>query len=386
MEVMIIGCVDHKNATSYEWDKSFPNIEEFDVLIIDLTHFPKKGTEVLYDNISELEKATSTFMRTGREIFCIIDKPVRLTSMLEGVTIENYSWIPYFKNLSIYSRKKGKSQQVINKIFSKYFAFVEEWIYELHWKWVRGANFNYLAINKSGKPIAGTIDYGNGKIHLLPKTTKINVVNSVRLLFDIAIGKGMEEFPWRNTIQIPKLLEIEEKITSKKEKIRLIEEEIKNLEKEWKNQESYRDLFSRDDAKIPKAVQKIMFDFGIKTNETPKGHVVDLINEKIGIEVTSIKGKVNAKTKKITQLSRFNEEKTDEKIVFVANTYNELSIDDRINKEHITPTMEKFIESLKASFLTTQTLYEIWIKVMKNKMTSHEACTLIFNTNGVVRI
>ena len=33
------------------------------------------------------------------------------------------------------------------------------------------------------------------------------------------------------------------------------------------------------------------------------------INEKVGIEVTSIKGKVNAKTKKLTQLSRFNEEK-----------------------------------------------------------------------------
>jgi hypothetical protein len=155
----------------------------------------------------------------------------------------------------------------------------------------------------------------------------------------------------------------------------------------WKEQESYRDVFSKDDNKVPKAVQKILADLGIETKETPAGYVIDLVSDKVGVEVTSIKGKVDAKTSKVTQLSRFIEEERDQqKVIFVANTYKEIPIAERYDKEHVTETMEKFLKSVEVSFVTALTLYHLWLKVQKREMRADKAATLILENSGVLRI
>jgi len=228
---------------------------------------------------------------------------------------------------------------------------------------------------------------GGGKIHLLPKTTKISVSDSIKLLVDLTLGKEPEEYPWRSAIRIPGLQEYEAEIKLKSNNIDLIEKEIEDLKKKWRDRERYRDLFSKNDNKTPKAVQRILADLGIKTRKTTPGYVIDLISEKVGVEVTSIKRKVNAKTKKINQLTRFVEEtRKEEKVVFVANTYNDLPIADRMTKEHITREMESFLRSIEVSFLTTLTLYQLWMKVITKEMSAEEASSLILEKKGVVRI
>jgi cell division protein FtsL len=66
---------------------------------------------------------------------------------------------------------------------------------------------------------------------------------------------------------------------------------------------------------------------------------VDLKNKTIAIEVTSIKDKIKANTKKVTQLSRFiEEERKNEKVILIANTYKELALNERMDKKHISDT------------------------------------------------
>jgi hypothetical protein len=145
--------------------------------------------------------------------------------------------------------------------------------------------------------------------------------------------------------------------------------------------------FQKITIKSLKQLKKILADLGIETEETNKGNVIDLKGVKVGVEVTSVKGKINAKNKKINQLSRFIEEqKKNEKVIFVAKTYNELPIEERRNREHITPTMRNFIKTIQTSFLTTLTLYDLWMKVRRQELTNKEASSVILNTNGEVKL
>jgi hypothetical protein len=383
-KVLVIGLGNYETASRVQWNQHFPNIEEFDSLIIDLTSFLKNKLDAtIFDSLEELRRATRTFMRTNREIFCIIDEPISIDEASEI----NYAWFPFHERLSIIRKKPGKSKTVRNQRFAEYFKFVGEWNYEIYWKWISSFSFDFICVNKSGKAVAGTLTHGQSKIHLLPKTTKISVSDSIKLLIDLALGKELTEYPWRKEIETPGLQEIEAEMESKRVEIDLIKKEMKDLENKWKDRERYRDLFSKDAHKIPKAVQRILADLGIETRITPKGHVIDLISEKVGVEVTSIKGKINAKNKKVSQLSRFiEEERKEEKVIFVANTHKELPITERMGKEDITATMEKFLESVQVCFITTLTLYQLWMRVLKKEMSIKEASSLILTKVGVLRI
>lgn len=384
--IVVVGNGKHNRATCIHWRQPFLNIEEFDSLIVDLTSFPKDELTVdLLNKLEELREVTTTFISTGREIFCIIDEP--LSSQMSNL---NYFWVPGYSDLSIIRKKTGKSKKVINERFAEYLAFVENWKYEIKLESIF-YEINSICVNKSGNDVASTITskliHGNGKIYLLPKTTKMSVSDSIELLIDLALGKEITEYPWRNEIEIPGLQKIESEIDVERGKIDSIRKKIEKLKLKWKNQESYRDIFSKDDNKVPKATQRILGDLGIRTKETVKGYVVDLINQKVAVEVTSIKGKVNAKTKKVNQLSRFiEEEKKEEKVIFVANTYKELPVKERVGKEHITRTMEKFLKSVHVCFMTTLTLYQLWSKVLRKEMSARKAASVILEKEGSLQI
>jgi len=107
----------------------------------------------------------------------------------------------------------------------------------------------------------------------------------------------------------------------------------------------------------------MLANFGIKTELTPPGYVVDLLSKEVAVEVTCIKGKVDAQTKKINQLSRFIEtERTNQKVIFIANTYKELPIIERNGKEHLTQTMNEYLKAVNVCLMTTLTLYRLWLK------------------------
>lgn len=333
-------------------------------------------------------------MSTGRETFCIMDEPINFVKLdrindFMGVDKINYFWVPDRNNLSIEPKKTGKSKIIKNERFEEYFNFVEMWDFEIEWKPIFGYSFSPICVNKSNNAIAGTLSmsFVKGKIHLLPKTTKINVSDSIELLIDLAIGKETTEYTWRKQIDIPTLQPIETKLELTRNKMKSIKKEIEALKHDWADQERYRDLFSKDSDKVEEAVQRMLADLGIETEKTRKGHVIDLISDRVAVEVTSIKGKVKARTKKVTQLSRFIEEKrTEEKVIFVANTYKELPPSERINKKPVSNTMKKFLESTDVCFMSTLILYKLWLKTVKKEMSVKKASSLILKEDGLLKL
>ncbi|HUU86994.1 MAG TPA: hypothetical protein VMX17_04485 [Candidatus Glassbacteria bacterium] len=365
-KILIIGSTPHEKVDNIKWTQPFPDIEKYDSLIIDLVSFPKNYPPTLFNNIGLLKRTARIFIRDNKEIFCIMDKPLKI--LFKKIPI-NYSWIPFPQKLTVNPMLLGRTINLIDERFSEYIENVEKWENELYWKNTINCSFDYIAINKSQNPIAATITINDrGKIHFLPKTTKISHSNAIKLLIDLATGEEPEEYQWLDSIEIP---------------------ELNQIENSWNNiitPEKYRNLFSIDDKKITKAVQIILEDLGIKTTQTTEFDLTDL-KTNIVVQITSTKGKVEAQNTKINQLARLIEkQRKNEKIIIIANTYKDLPINNRTNKEQIDLSMKIFLETNNAMFLTTLSLYHLWKKVITDQISTQEASSLIQNEIGEIEI
>jgi len=150
--------------------------------------------------------------------------------------------------------------------------------------------------------------------------------------------------------------------------------------------EEYRNLFSIDNKKVTKAVQIILEDLGILTIQSIEFDLTGLKGN-IVVKIASTKGKVEAQNTKINQLAKFIEnQRKNEKIIFVANTYKDLPINERTSKEHIDLSMKIFLETNKAIFLTTLSLYHLWKKVITDQISTQEASFLLHNEIGEIQI
>jgi len=365
-KLLIIGATPHKKVDNIKWTHPFPNMEKYDSLIINLTSFPKNYPPTLFNNIGLLKRTARIFIRDDKEIFCIMEKPLKIP--FKKIAI-NYSWIPFPQKLTVNPLILGRTVILTDERFSEYMENVEKWENELCWENTVNCSFDPIAINKSQKPIAATLTIGKrGKIHFLPKTTKISRFEAIKLLIGLAAREEPEEYPWLDSIEIP---------------------ELNQTENPWNNSitpEEYRNLFSIDHKKIAKAVQNILEDIGIQTLQNTRFDLTGLKGN-IVVKIASTKGKVEAQNTKINQLAKFIEtQRKTEKIIFVANTYKDLPIKNRTNKEHIDLSMKLFLETNNAIFLTTLSLYHLWKKVITDQISTQEASFLLHNEIGEIQI
>ena len=365
-KLLIIGSTPHEKIDSIEWAQPFPDMEKYDSLIIDLTSFPKNYPPTLFNNIGLLKRTARIFIRDNKEIFCIMEKPFKI--LFKKIPL-NYSWIPFPQKLTVNPMLLGRTKMLSDERFFEYMENVERWDNELFWKATANCRFDSIAINKSQNPIAATLTIGKrGKIHFLPKTTKINGSKAIDLLIGLASREEPEDYPWLDLIEIP---------------------ELNQTGNPWSNSitpEEYRNLFSIDHKKITKAVQIILEDLGIQTLQNTEFCLTGL-KSNIVVKIASTKGKVGAQNAKISQLAKFIEnQRKNEKIIFVANTYRDLPINNRINKEHIDLSMKLFLETNNVIFLTTLSLYHLWKKVITDQISTQEASFLLHNEIGEIQI
>jgi hypothetical protein len=181
-KIINIGSLSNKKADNVEWTREFCDLENYDFLIIDLTSFPKNYPKTLFKNIGILKRATRLFIRDNKEIFCIMEKPFKI--FFKQIPL-NYSWLPFPQKLKVNPMLLGKT--IINRSerFSEYIKNVEQWDNELFWENTKNCNFKSIAVNKSNNAIAATITINNrGKIHFLPKTTRISLKRAIDLLIE----------------------------------------------------------------------------------------------------------------------------------------------------------------------------------------------------------
>ena len=365
-KLLIIGSAPQEKVDSIKWTQPFQDMEKYDSLIIDLTSFPKDYPPTLFNNIGLLKRTARIFIRDNKEIFCIMEKPLRIP--FKKIPL-NYSWIPFPQKLTVNPMLLGRTIVLTDERFSEYMENVEKWENELFWENTANCSFEPIAINKSQNPVAATITIGNrGKIHFLPKTTKISSSKAIKLLMDLAAGEELEEPPWLGSIEIP---------------------ELNQTEGPWNNSiapREYRNLFSVDHKKVAKAVQTVLEDLGIQTLQNREFALIDL-KSNIVVKIASTKRKVEAQNVEVSKLAKFIEnQRKNEKILFIANTYRDLPINERADKEHVDLPLRLFLETNNAIFLTTLSLYNLWKKVITDQISTQEASFLLHNETGEITI
>ena len=128
--ILVIGSKDHKRADCFDWLEPFPNIEEYDSLIINMWSLSQEHYDVIQNNIPEMAGSISTIIDTGREIFCILntvmypspppidpEQPHFKSINPYYISPTNYDWLP--ANLNVDFKKSGDCISLVNPRFLK---------------------------------------------------------------------------------------------------------------------------------------------------------------------------------------------------------------------------------------------------------------------------
>lgn len=243
MKILVIGSKDHPRAHCVDWQAPFPNIEEFDSIIINLQSLSQEVFDKTWSKIQEeMTNEVRTLFDTDREVFCIINRylmPTLLPVSGGGYVAPpptNYSWLPAF--VTVDGEKPGTSINVIDKRFEKYFKAVGQWTFildlykeplvltaiertatqfmaELVGEKAKVLSYLLLPIaeNRFKRIIAGTLVAKGSKlkggIHLVPPPTKCNVQEGIEMILDIAGGQPSKIVPpWRYEVEVPGIKEL----------------------------------------------------------------------------------------------------------------------------------------------------------------------------------
>jgi hypothetical protein len=208
-----------------------------------------------------------------------------------------------------------------------------------------------------------------GAIHLLPNTSKCDNSQAVEILLDIICGQEVKIIPpWRKDIEVPQIRDLEQRIEKEFSDIKRIQQEVFQLRSQVQEWDSYRDLLTETGTSLENVVQKALVDIGIKTERTEKGFPADLLSNEVAVEITGIKGCIGVSSDKVIQTGRFKElYHKGEKIILVANTYLDLSPQDRRESVNFSPEVEKYFRSLSICCISTLTFFQLWKDVVTGK-------------------
>ena len=176
----------------------------------------------------------------------------------------------------------------------------------------------------------------------------------------------------------------------KPEKLKEMESTLLKLEDDIKPLKDYLKLLYESGDELEKIVMKALNFLGLMAEKTKPGFPTDIIahtpDEKhyFGIEVTGINDALKRDSKKITQLISFEQIKeNDEKLVLIANTFRNLPIDQRLDKEDFSPDSIKFLEKFDVLLMTTWQLFQLVRDVIDETMERNTVILTLIESTGV---
>ena len=404
MNILVIGDVGHPRASCVHWMGSWPNVEEFDLVIIAQNTLTQKiFDQIKIDKCRELRPQIDTIFNTGRSIWCILEKSLRPTPRKGGVKAffgmypsDSYEW--FFVKPEINEVREGTTVQIVDKEFTPYLREVRKWGLEIEDIYARtlggieplsaaGMMVEPIACNKSKKMIGARVINinrelnGSGSICFLPKPTKCDTHEAIEILLDIATGDKPIEPAWRNRVEVPGLNDVESRMSKLKRKF---DKEMAKLETQQQALDTYRNVFSTNEEPQVNAVQQILSDLGIETQRTQQGFQIDLIGKEVAVEVTSVTGKIDSNSPKMFQLTQFIEkQRKSQKVILIANTYKREHPSERKGKQDFTQPVIDFLKLREVCALTSITLMELWKLRKSNRRKPTE---LLLHTIGELKL
>jgi hypothetical protein len=390
-KVLVIGTFLDGRADCVAWQGIFPNIEEYDSVIIDLQSLYQSTFDDLYRNESEWKKIQKAhneidiLLGTGREIFCVINEHLSPTprpgepKAVLGPLPSNYDILPMYPSVG---KQEGTSKTNVSRRFRPYMDQVEKWNYELS---ARHLNLSSIAKNKSGKLIAGTLSFGKGSIHFLPPPTECTLKDAIEILLDLILKPPTTKHPaWRAQVTIPGMSAVEENIRDLQNRIGGLNKQLERLQSEETRLDRFRDLVSPSGTGdyLESLVKDVLGELGIKLSKTAQGFPVDLLGPGFAVEVTGVSRGITVRSEKFNQALRFLEERHHgEKVAVIANTYKNIEPGKR-PPQHFSKEILEILKARHVCLLTTVRLHELWTAVSKGELSKEAAARMLNETDG----
>ena len=231
-----------------------------------------------------------------------------------------------------------------------------------------------LALTKvTKKPIACVVKLLNGSLILLPqsngnsKTIVSQLYEIGSLEYETRVGSTVEVSApqWLANYKHNQEVEIDNSI----EKHNV---QIKALKKERQRFAKIDFLLYGSGDQLEDAVELALKELGCVVEKTEKGASVDFKvifgNKKFVFEVTGIDDKVFKDNKHFGHILHYLPEREDnEKIVFLANTYRNMDIKDRMSKEQFTQPVIDMSRNNHIVLKTTADLFRAWADFLDGK-------------------
>jgi len=417
----------------YRWTASNrPLISNYHILVLDMKMY--RDTRATPEAFTRITEEIVKLLKSGGVVICltytiteiegkisryriVYDHPARRERTTD-TKVTSYDWLPtgILEATELYRKSDpGTDYELIKKSeeLKPYFDCVEGFqkiieggVYsESRKKWIfrypefsnggfriRTCDMDVIAINPVTKdPIACVIYYQGGSLIFLPQSEH-DPLNVVYYLFQI--GKRYYEL---NIEERGLFLDAPEWIENyKTEHEKSIEVEISQLEDSLQKEKSKRSRFQKIDAllyatnkTLEKAVMLVFQDFGLNVEKADPGANKDLVVEdnsgnRLLVEVTGVKGKINSNSRKMAQLwDLVLEKRSEEKIVLIANTYREKEPAERSGEENFTEKVINLCEKNDICLMTTVDLFNLWKNVREGKKTPEQVIDSVLETNGI---
>jgi hypothetical protein len=108
-KILVIGSKDHDRADCVDWLQPFPNIEEYDSIIINLQSLTQETYDKIQRKMCEMKESINIVFDTNREIFCIMNKLIEPSPPPSRPGEPRFK-LGYFLFLMLYVKSKKTSQ------------------------------------------------------------------------------------------------------------------------------------------------------------------------------------------------------------------------------------------------------------------------------------
>jgi len=132
---------------------------------------------------------------------------------------------------------------------------------------------------------------------------------------------------------------------------------------------------------------------GMEAERTDPGFTIDVLSSNsdksinLGVEVTGINDAIKKKSPKLSQAYRFEQIKeNNEKIIILANTFNDLPIEERSTKVSFTKEVLEILKGQSVLLMTGWDLYRLVGTVMAKSKSSDDVINTLYKTEGVLSV
>ena len=332
---LILGSTGYSGIASVGWnDKDLPNIVDYDVVVVDVRALDDAMlASVSKERFKTLRTQLVRLLFSNGRIIVVSDfkKMHRLPSPPHTMIANNYSWSPIDIGIS---DESGESRVVKQDRYPSYLKHLAQWSYyfllpknclskEGRGHFDRYVDHHILTTsyieNRYGKTIAGSctievIEHIGGTAHrslsgeivLLPLIEKLDHKEAVRLVLEDLTGKKLGHTPpgWVDTVSVPHVTEVEEKIQKREKQIGSLRDEIGQLNNKRDSLNSILKLLYASGHDLEEIVQFCFEELGAEVTPAKYGqeeYVLLYEGKEYLVEVKGVSKSIGSVTQKLNQ-------------------------------------------------------------------------------------